>query len=48
MSSIGLILAWHQASRLLRDPKAEARATAAFEALLERARRPAPAGRVRR
>jgi AcrR family transcriptional regulator len=35
----GVMLAWHHASRLLRDPRADARATAAFEALLSRARR---------
>lgn len=34
----GILLAWHHASRLLRDGKAEARARAAFEALLARIR----------
>lgn len=34
----GIMLAWHHASRLLRDGKAEARARAAFEALLGRLR----------
>jgi AcrR family transcriptional regulator len=32
----GIMLGWHHAARLLRDPKAEARARAAFEALLAR------------
>ena len=32
----GIMLGWHHATRLLRDPKAEARARAAFEALLAR------------
>lgn len=32
----GIMLAWHHASRLLRDGKADARARAAFEALLQR------------
>jgi AcrR family transcriptional regulator len=32
----GIMLGWHHAARLLRDPKAEARAKAAFEALLAR------------
>jgi len=35
----GVILAWHHASRLLREPKADARAGAAFEAIVARARR---------
>ena len=43
----GVILAWHHASRLLRDPKANARADTAFEALLASARRRQPA-RARR
>jgi AcrR family transcriptional regulator len=34
----GIALAYTQASRLLRDPRARARADAAFEALLDRAR----------
>lgn len=34
----GIMLGWHHAARLLRDPKAEARARAAFEALVARAR----------
>jgi len=34
----GIMLGWHHATRLLRDPKAGARARAAFEALLARAR----------
>jgi AcrR family transcriptional regulator len=41
----GVILAWHHASRLLRDPRAGARAAAGFEALVAGARR-APAGRA--
>ena len=36
----GVMLAFHHAARLLRDPKAKTRARAAFEALLEGARRP--------
>ncbi|HEV8473319.1 MAG TPA: TetR/AcrR family transcriptional regulator [Methylomirabilota bacterium] len=48
----GIMLAYQQASRLLKDPKARARAEAAFEALLARARRAAtsttPAGARRR
>jgi AcrR family transcriptional regulator len=36
----GLVLGWHHASRLLRDPRAGHRADVAFEALLARARRP--------
>jgi hypothetical protein len=35
----GVMLAWHHAARLLRDARAEARARAAFEGLVERARR---------
>lgn len=35
----GVMLAWHHAARLLRDPRAEPRARAAFEALVARARR---------
>ncbi len=35
----GIMLAWHHAARLLRDPKAEERARAAFESLVARARR---------
>lgn len=35
----GIMLGWHHAARLLRDPKAEERARAAFEALVARARR---------
>lgn len=38
----GVALAFHLARRLLRDPKADARADAAFEALVARARRAAP------
>lgn len=34
----GIMLAWHHAARLLRDPKAEERARAAFESLVARAR----------
>jgi AcrR family transcriptional regulator len=34
----GVMLAYHHASRLLRDPKADARATRAFEALVAAAR----------
>jgi len=34
----GVMLAYHHASRLLRDPRAEARARRAFEALLAAAR----------
>jgi len=34
----GIMLAWHHATRLLRDPRAGARARAAFEALLARSR----------
>ena len=36
----GLLLAFHHARRLLRDPKAETRARRSFEDLLARARRP--------
>ena len=35
----GTMLAWHHAARLLRDARAEARARAAFEGLIARARR---------
>ena len=35
----GQLLAYHHAARLLRDPKADARAKRAFEELVERARR---------
>jgi AcrR family transcriptional regulator len=35
----GLMLAWHHASRLMRDPRADARLATAFEGLLARARR---------
>jgi AcrR family transcriptional regulator len=35
----GVMLAWHHAARLLRDARAEGRARAAFEGLVERARR---------
>jgi AcrR family transcriptional regulator len=35
----GIMLAWHHASRLLRDPKADDRAATALEALIARARR---------
>lgn len=35
---LGIMLAFHFSSRLLRDPKARSRATAAFEALVARAR----------
>src|SRR5689334_17795642 len=35
----GIMLGYHHAARLLADPKADARARAAFEALVERARR---------
>jgi AcrR family transcriptional regulator len=41
----GVILAWHHASRLLRDPRAAARAAAGFEALVAGARR-APSSRA--
>lgn len=34
----GIMLAWHHAVRLLRDPKAEQRARAAFESLVARSR----------
>jgi AcrR family transcriptional regulator len=34
----GLMLGWHHAARLLRDPRAEPRARTAFEALIARAR----------
>ncbi len=47
----GISLAYAQASRLLKDPKARARADASFEALLRRARpaaSPTPAGARRR
>jgi AcrR family transcriptional regulator len=37
----GVMLAYHHASRLLRDPAARSRARTAFEALLTAARRPA-------
>ncbi len=36
----GVMLAYHHASRLMRDPAAEARARAGFEALVAAARRP--------
>ncbi|HET8647658.1 MAG TPA: TetR/AcrR family transcriptional regulator, partial [Vicinamibacteria bacterium] len=36
----GIMLGWHHAARLLRDPRAESRARAAFEALLSAARAP--------
>lgn len=36
----GIMLSWHHATRLLRDPKADSRAAAALEALIQRARRP--------
>jgi AcrR family transcriptional regulator len=35
----GIMLGWHNASRLMRDPRAGARAAVAFEALVARARR---------
>lgn len=35
----GIMLAYHHARRLMHDPKAEARAVSAFDALVERARR---------
>jgi hypothetical protein len=35
----GLMLAWHHGARLLRDARSGARARAAFEALIARARR---------
>lgn len=41
----GIMLAYHHARRLLQDPKAEARATTAFDALIARSRRIAHAGR---
>lgn len=43
----GIILAYHQASRLMRDPRARDRAQRAFEALV-RAARPAATARARR
>ena len=36
----GIMLAYHHAARLLRDPKAQVRARAAFESLLAASRRP--------
>ena len=36
----GIMLAWHHASRLMRDPQADARANLAFDALVTRARKP--------
>ena len=41
----GIMLAYHHARRLLHDPKADARATAAFGALIERSSRTVPARR---
>jgi AcrR family transcriptional regulator len=43
----GAMLGYHHASRLMRDPRARARASAAFESLIRAARAtaPAPAGR---
>jgi AcrR family transcriptional regulator len=35
----GVMLGWHHASRLMRDPRADARAATAFEALVASARR---------
>lgn len=42
----GVMLAFHHAARLLRDPKAKARARTAFESLLAAARRPSMAAPV--
>jgi AcrR family transcriptional regulator len=44
----GVMLAYHQMSRLMKDPRARARAEAAFESLLRNARHAAGAGAARR
>jgi AcrR family transcriptional regulator len=45
--TLGVMLAYHHARRLLRDPRAEPRARRAFEAQLATLRRPAAASRAR-